>query len=235
MANGRSDVKLLDGQVKVEASDLCLDSRERRKNDTLFRRALVHDRGDGLTLNWAEDYPGGVTIMGKANMRDATINGEGQIRDLLARQVRMIGPLFALLTLTPERNINSPPSGITEQTFQATVGASFAQLLQEVQEGVTQEVNIKVDLIDAVATLSTLIVSLVDRMTLASEKTAQLSNDIEGVKAALASVDDNWRECSKCEGLFYAGHTTKGVCPAPAVAGSREHNPTGSPNYRLLK
>ncbi|MEZ5259680.1 MAG: hypothetical protein R2705_23200 [Ilumatobacteraceae bacterium] len=36
----------------------------RRRNSTTWRRALVHDHNDGLTLNWASDYPGGVTING---------------------------------------------------------------------------------------------------------------------------------------------------------------------------
>ena len=29
-----------------------------------FRRALVHDTNDGLTMNFGDDYPGGVTING---------------------------------------------------------------------------------------------------------------------------------------------------------------------------
>jgi hypothetical protein len=65
MTNGNSDVKLVNAQVKVEAWDLCLDGgKDRRKNDTPQRRALVHDFDDGLTLNWDGDYPGGVTING---------------------------------------------------------------------------------------------------------------------------------------------------------------------------
>jgi hypothetical protein len=65
MANGDSDVKLVPGQVRVEAWDLCLDAgKERRKNDSTHRRALVHDYGDGLTINYEGDYPEGVTING---------------------------------------------------------------------------------------------------------------------------------------------------------------------------
>lgn len=65
MSNGTSDIQLLHGQVKIEAWDLCIDSKDRRKNNTTpFRRALVHDFNDGLTLNWANDYTGGVTIHG---------------------------------------------------------------------------------------------------------------------------------------------------------------------------
>lgn len=39
---------------------------------------------------------------------------------------------------------------------------------------------------------------------------------------------DNWRWCSKCQGLHYGGHATHGVCPAGGA-----HNTTGG-NYRLV-
>jgi hypothetical protein len=66
MAITPTDIKLLPVQVKMEAYDLCLDCMDpdRRKNDSEQRRALVHDFDDGLTVNWAEDYPGGVTVNG---------------------------------------------------------------------------------------------------------------------------------------------------------------------------
>jgi hypothetical protein len=41
---------------------------------------------------------------------------------------------------------------------------------------------------------------------------------------------DNWRWCSKCEGLWFAGHATHGVCPADGKA----HILDGSGNYVLL-
>ena len=66
MAN--TDIKLMDdgdGWVKVEAGDLNIDSPARRKGSTTqFKRALVHDFDDGLTVNWGNDYSGGVTING---------------------------------------------------------------------------------------------------------------------------------------------------------------------------
>jgi hypothetical protein len=146
MAND-TDIKLLDGQVKVEATDLCLDSPLRRSNDSPYRRALVHDYEDGLTLNWENDYPGGVRIIG-----DLKVSGKI----------------------------------------------------------ITQGIDL-------------------------TEEIMKLQNQVNQLMAVLASVDDNWRWCNKCESLFYGGHETKGVCPAPAKGGSREHNPEGSPNYRLLK
>ena len=69
MANAKSDIQLtddFDGQVKVLAPDFCVDGGpgRRKGSDTPYRRALVHDGNDGLTINWANDYSGGVTING---------------------------------------------------------------------------------------------------------------------------------------------------------------------------
>lgn len=48
--------------LEVRGSDVLLDAQERRVDPTGLRRAIVHDQGDGLTLNFGNDYPGGVTI-----------------------------------------------------------------------------------------------------------------------------------------------------------------------------
>jgi hypothetical protein len=51
--------------LKVQGHDMILDSADRRKPvGPTFRRAIVHDENDGLTINFNEDYPGGVTING---------------------------------------------------------------------------------------------------------------------------------------------------------------------------
>lgn len=42
-------------------------------------------------------------------------------------------------------------------------------------------------------------------------------------------IQGNWRWCHKCEGLWFNGHATKGVCPAGGV-----HELTGSGNYALI-
>ena len=57
-------VTVLCENLKVQGHDLLLDSPARRKagSSPPFRRALVHDQNDGLTVNFANDYPGGVTI-----------------------------------------------------------------------------------------------------------------------------------------------------------------------------
>ena len=49
--------------LNARTSDLILDSPARRGNaGGPYRRALVHDQSDGLTINFNDDYPGGVTI-----------------------------------------------------------------------------------------------------------------------------------------------------------------------------
>lgn len=55
-------------QLNLTTWDLCLDHPDRRSAAGGHRRALVHDFNDGLTINWAGDYPGGVTIRGAVKM-----------------------------------------------------------------------------------------------------------------------------------------------------------------------
>jgi hypothetical protein len=50
--------------LRAQTTDLMLDSPERRSTDVGERRALVHDTNDGLTINYAGDYPSGVKIQG---------------------------------------------------------------------------------------------------------------------------------------------------------------------------
>lgn len=50
--------------VKALGADFMLDSTGRRKSSKPFRRALVHNQNDGLTVNFNGDYVGGVTLVG---------------------------------------------------------------------------------------------------------------------------------------------------------------------------
>jgi hypothetical protein len=54
--------------VKTVSSDFRLDDPARRSppnpTQSPFRRALVHDVNDGLTVNYGADYPGGITLHG---------------------------------------------------------------------------------------------------------------------------------------------------------------------------
>ena len=68
--------------VKAIASDFMLDQPSRRKGGAPHRRALVHNQSDGLTVNFNNDYEGGVTINGELTIRDGepirggiTVNG----------------------------------------------------------------------------------------------------------------------------------------------------------------
>ena len=51
--------------VSTSASAVMVDNPDRRLPDSPERRrALVHDREDGLTINYDDDYPGGLTLRG---------------------------------------------------------------------------------------------------------------------------------------------------------------------------
>lgn len=76
----QSDIKLDETSAVVEGTalvsktwDIMLDAPDRRQRAEGVRRALVHDFNDGLTLNFAEDYPGGVTISGKTHLSIKTV------------------------------------------------------------------------------------------------------------------------------------------------------------------
>src|SRR6185436_2627323 len=57
------EMTILCDNLNVRGHDLLLDSPARRAAGSRgFRRALVHDGNDGLTINFNGDYPGGVTI-----------------------------------------------------------------------------------------------------------------------------------------------------------------------------
>lgn len=75
-----SDIKFSDNEtvvvecftLKTTGPDIVLDNSGRRKNNTANRRAFVHDFNDGITVNWAEDYPGGITLNGPVAVNKLT-------------------------------------------------------------------------------------------------------------------------------------------------------------------
>jgi len=73
--------------VVCKTTDLILDSDERRseghKGNNEQRRALVHNVGDKLTVNYALDYPGGVEIQGKVEMPGLANIGTLQVKQVL--------------------------------------------------------------------------------------------------------------------------------------------------------
>lgn len=74
--------------TRLRTYDLMLDSPERRVSTSGWRRAMVHDRSDGLTINYGKDYPGGVTINGNTKMEVAQIAGPVTLQDVVARNVK---------------------------------------------------------------------------------------------------------------------------------------------------
>jgi hypothetical protein len=62
-------------QLKVVAADITLDWPDRRTSTTGYRRALVHNQSDGLTINYNGDYPGGVTISGEVKIPGKLVLG----------------------------------------------------------------------------------------------------------------------------------------------------------------
>jgi len=116
-----SDVKLVPGQVVIEAWDLALDAADRRKipkEKSPHRRALVHDFNDGLTINWGSDYPGGVTIQGQ----------------LKTDEVHLSGQIVVPFTIDLETGKIFAPSEMNASVLTEAIKASTA-LSREVAEG----------------------------------------------------------------------------------------------------
>jgi hypothetical protein len=86
--------------VKATSSDFLLDSPHRRKDATpAERRALVHDFGDALTLNYAGDYPGGVRITGPVTLTEpVTVKGH----------LVVDGPITFYHNITQEVSFDAP-------------------------------------------------------------------------------------------------------------------------------
>ena len=77
-----TDVKLTDAYVEIEGNALKVKSRNimldnpdgRSQSTPEHRRALVHDTGDKLTINYEGDYPGGVEIRGPARIDSVAVD-----------------------------------------------------------------------------------------------------------------------------------------------------------------
>ena len=88
-----SDIKFEGNSVIIEGDatisrmpDLVLDEASRRRRRDGARRALVHDFEDGLTANWDDDYPGGVTVRGTK-----LINGYRNLITIASQAVKIVG------------------------------------------------------------------------------------------------------------------------------------------------
>ena len=87
------------------------------KTPTTFRRAMVHDFGDQLTLNWGGDYQGGVTVIGDLRIRAA--------------------PQKSLLLLNGKLKFNGQPDSVTAtETTLLTQLATLAKAIAELEKRV---------------------------------------------------------------------------------------------------
>jgi hypothetical protein len=282
-----SDIKLVPGQVRVEAWDLVLDAKDRRKKQTPQRRALVHDFDDGLTVNWDNDYPHGVTMKGvrtiegknlgpvtktefqhavdfrgwvdhfaklrfvASKVRWTQISNDKQDRlvienkglpkpaDIVFRspvvthKVGQNGPLEVLLTAKPDGSITKG-SKVTDDQFASAAGTSHVTLMLSIAGQTPGPVDVKVDAIDAIATLSDLVRKLrlqVQALEGSVGQVDQLSQELADVKAQLTAAQAGWRWCHKCQGLFFAASPATENKPCPTGG---QHSQDGSGNYRLV-
>lgn len=60
--SGEDWVTISGAAVHVTAADLLVDNADRRGGEPGHRRALVHDEGDVLTVNFHDDYSGGLRL-----------------------------------------------------------------------------------------------------------------------------------------------------------------------------
>lgn len=105
-----SDIKFEGDSVVIEGDatisrtpDLMLDESSRRRRRDGQRRALVHDFDDGLTANWDDDYPGGVTVNGTKR-----INGFRNLVTIVSRAVKIVGR--HLMLDDPAMRVNDTPN-----------------------------------------------------------------------------------------------------------------------------
>ena len=91
---GNSNWVTIEGTaIRARTSDLMLDSPARRgAGGGNFRRALVHDQRDGLTLNYNRDYPGGITLNAVAYISPQAPHTTGGLADRF--RLRTVSELF---------------------------------------------------------------------------------------------------------------------------------------------
>ncbi|MBK8460917.1 MAG: PASTA domain-containing protein [Micropruina sp.] len=90
--------------LKCTGADFMLDSPGRRgAGGSPHRRALVHDAGDALTINFARDYSGGVNVIGDlAVTGDVRVGGQalgGAVRAMSSRIAELEQTIASLTQL----------------------------------------------------------------------------------------------------------------------------------------
>lgn len=109
-----SDIKFDGDWVLVEGSwtrirtlDIMLDAPSRRINQTGNRRALVHDFGDRLTINYNGDYPNGVLVSGHTTIQDLYVPNVGRFAGGIVTPSILVGVPMAPTEVSP----GGPPTG----------------------------------------------------------------------------------------------------------------------------
>jgi hypothetical protein len=125
-----SEVVVIEGAVlRAETADLMLDHPQRRRpGGGPYRRALVHDQRDGLTVNFNGDYPAGVRII------NASINLNVLYQSGGDPQLPKAGTIGDLLMIVNRGLFNGQPVGIScslwlcVPTEMATLGATWQRI-----------------------------------------------------------------------------------------------------------
>jgi len=124
--------------LKSTASDFLLEAPD-RKTRRGIRRALVHDGGDGLTINPSSDYPGGVTIASDLRVTGKLLLSPADsddLSDLIGQIQEEVAELKFEKTRFDEARIDRLEQSIT--TIAALMNASVVppwRTKMEVEEG----------------------------------------------------------------------------------------------------
>lgn len=89
--NGGEWITLTAAVVQAAAADFVLDHPGRRASGRGYRRALVHDHHDGLTINFNGDYPGGLTLNAVAKISPRREENNAPISPVAAAASARIG------------------------------------------------------------------------------------------------------------------------------------------------
>jgi hypothetical protein len=123
------DLVIVDGKwTKLRTWDLMLDAASRRQTAAGERRALVHDVGDRLTINYHGDYPNGVAIDGSTAMDSLYVRGPAGFATRVVTPTVVLGDPAPPVEAVP----GGPPPGGGE--FGLDVGAAIRGLQERVAQ-----------------------------------------------------------------------------------------------------
>lgn len=76
--------------VDVLGTKISLNNSSVKGENDGSRRALIHDEGDKLTVNYANDYPGGVDIQSKVKVKDEICIGETCLKEEDVKNINLL-------------------------------------------------------------------------------------------------------------------------------------------------